>query len=299
MEKLFQKQKLSNWVFFALLIGVAIYCIISFGIYFAGPSLQVKENNIVNATETGIEVKDSILVGKRNIKYDKIYGDDTDKDGIIDRFSYYNEGSIVLASWDNNNDKKQDQWFSYIENAYVDQEAYDFDFNGEIDNIVFIDKNEMQIEELKFTELQYGFKDMLLRVILPVLLLIFITVLLLMNKKCIVFLLALCITLPYFSTASAKEIIKENGEINEELFEKNWIDYSAISSDTNQKNASNEAKNYLEILDKIEKLEIELFDLESQEEMDKFLRTNLIEYKRDLLKGDVIQTGGFLLATII
>ncbi len=84
----------------------------------------------------------AITVGGQEIIYDRIFKDDTDKDHVNDRKSYYSQGNLVLTTWDTNKDGKEDLWFVYDEGEYLKVEAADLDFDGKPDELTHLDRNE-------------------------------------------------------------------------------------------------------------------------------------------------------------
>lgn len=88
------------------------------------------------------ESSGTITVGGQEIVYDQVFEDDTDQDQVKDRKSYYSQGSLVLTTWDTNQDGREDLWFTYDEGEYLKVEAADMDFDGEPDELTYLDRNE-------------------------------------------------------------------------------------------------------------------------------------------------------------
>lgn len=84
----------------------------------------------------------TVTVGCQNITYDQVFEDDTDKDQVKDRKSYYCQDSLVLTAWDTNKDGREDLWFVYDEGEYLKAEAADLDFDGKPDELTHLDRGE-------------------------------------------------------------------------------------------------------------------------------------------------------------
>lgn len=84
----------------------------------------------------------TITAGGQDIIYDQVFEDDTDKDQVKDRRSYYSQGILVLTTWDTNKDGKEDLWFVYDEGEYLKVEAADLDFDGKPDELTHLNRSE-------------------------------------------------------------------------------------------------------------------------------------------------------------
>jgi len=92
-----------------------------------------------------------VVLGKYRIVYDEVFEDDTDGDGINDRTSYYKQGTLVLTAWDTDRDGKDDLWFRFDSEEYLDLEVSDLNGDGRPDEFVHINRNEIitKVEKVK------------------------------------------------------------------------------------------------------------------------------------------------------
>lgn len=97
---------------------------------------------LAGASPGAVDNPGTIKVGGQKIAYDQIYEDDTDQDQVKDRKSYYLKDNLVLTAWDTNKDGRDDLWFVYDGEQYLNLEAADLDFNGTVDELTHLDRNE-------------------------------------------------------------------------------------------------------------------------------------------------------------
>lgn len=96
-------------------------------------------------TSEGENITETVKIGKTEIPFNMVFGDDTSGDGYTDRRSFYQDDLLVLAAWDTDADGIFDIWFRFANGEYVDLEAYDLTGDGKIDKLVSMDENEQII----------------------------------------------------------------------------------------------------------------------------------------------------------
>lgn len=95
-----------------------------------------------------------IQVGSHHIYYDLSTQDDTDKDGIIDKASYFKNNNIVLTIWDEDQDGLPEIWFVYDEEEYLITEAEDINRDGIPDVFSYFNREEEMTKEEKEVSLK-------------------------------------------------------------------------------------------------------------------------------------------------
>lgn len=81
-------------------------------------------------------------IGSYSIEYDEAVEADTNGNGTNDRVSYYQNGVLQWAAYDEDEDGEPDLWFRYKGGDVVDLELRDRDGDGEPDRIAEIDYQE-------------------------------------------------------------------------------------------------------------------------------------------------------------
>jgi len=128
-------------------------------------------------------ISGTVKLGQIKVPFNRVFADDTKGDNYPDRRSYYQDDTLVLASWDTDKSGNFDLWFRLAEGDYIDLEVYDLTGDGKINKLVKVDKNEQIIGTEMFADdeinMSHAFK-VLWPYSLPLILsLVYITV----NKK--------------------------------------------------------------------------------------------------------------------
>ncbi len=150
-----------------VLFGYRVYAVLQ------GHDRFVHEPAEIAASPHGEDLQDAVRLGTHRIKFDRVFADDTDDDGYLDRRSFYKDGLLVLTAWDTNKDGSFDLWLRFADGEYVDLEARDLSGDGQLDTLVRVSENEELSEErLLLEEVRLLAFYALLALIFPVLLIL-------------------------------------------------------------------------------------------------------------------------------
>lgn len=88
-----------------------------------------------------------IYVGNHEIYFNRVFQNDTDKDGILDKASYFQDNNLVLTIWDYDQDGLPEAWFVYDEEEYLMLQAEDFNKDGQPDEFSYFNREEQVIKK--------------------------------------------------------------------------------------------------------------------------------------------------------
>lgn len=269
-------------------------------IYIEDTNLDIKTNS------EGTEIEGNLNISGEAIAYDSFYDDDTTQDGYNDRRTYYLAGDMTFVSWDENSDGYYELSMSLSDGLYVDTQYYDKNNDGNIDEISeynemgeaisindmgYLNTSEVVQQPSSFIEVLY-IQDILLIVIPLILIIISLITLVKSNKKnktskrlISLFLCSLlvCTLLVEYSYAS-NNIYNEDGSINQEVFDKEWMKYSDIDEiiPFNQKE-SYASKEYAMAEQEIERLYSQLYKISANQELNRLNYIDLANYKKAIV----------------
>lgn len=86
-------------------------------------------------------------LGEYIINYNDVVSKDTTGDGQDDRFSYYEDGALVMTGYDLDANGKEDMWLSYDDDEYLNLEAYDTNGDGEPDDFTYLSRDEQPVSD--------------------------------------------------------------------------------------------------------------------------------------------------------
>ncbi len=229
-----------------------------------------------------------VQLGGYEIEYEEFFQDDTDQDGKLDKKSYYNQGYLILTAWDTGGDGKDDLWFRYDGQDYLDLEVADLDSDNMPDQFISVNHDEeayiSSSNPVIFLELK----------ILAAALLLLIVVLLIREKRqsrlkkgtniiIILLITSLLLTGMPGQYLRAQDVYNEDGSINKKVFKQDWKKYSDIDERIPLQSRSYAAQRYAAVLAQIADNRVEIYVLKQEMEIDRLQRIQLREYKQALV----------------
>lgn len=230
----------------------------------------------IDASGGGKSINGKMKVADRSVSYDEIFDDDTTGDGYSDRRTYYSGARLVLAAWDRNRDQSYDMFFYLSEGVHISEEYIDEDMDGLIDTVLSVNREgevyatddlkvlPNEVESVSITHVATPI-DLILYIGIPLytaVMIFLLLIILLVSKRArlqiLSLLLCVSMVLAGMSTeiSAQEEMYDENGEIDMEVFERDWVSYSDIDETIPLSERSYEAQ----MLAQSEEWVIELYD---------------------------------------
>lgn len=230
----------------------------------------------IDASGGGKSINGKMKVADRSVSYDEIFDDDTTGDGYSDRRTYYSGARLVLAAWDRNRDQSYDMFFYLSEGVHISEEYIDEDMDGLIDTVLSVNREgevyatddlkvlPNEVETVSITHVATPI-DLILYIGIPLytaVMIFLLLIILLVSKRArlqiLSLLLCVSMVLAGMSTeiSAQEEMYDENGEIDMEVFERDWVSYSDIDETIPLSERSYEAQ----MLAQSEEWVIELYD---------------------------------------
>ncbi len=267
--------------------------------------IYVDESSIgINSDSDGVGFEGSITIFDSIIQYDTIYDDDSTGDGYRDRRSYYLGDDMVFASWDENADWIYEMSMSIVDGMYIDSQMTDENNDGILDTVkYFSNEGEELYSETDLADYEGAVfrgnpyarelsMETLFWVSLPLVfalvLLIILIILLTKNRKASraassAVSILLCITMIVISVSDlsyASNIYNDDGSVNQEVFENDWVKYSDIDDRIPLEQRSYEASEYGKSENEISRLYNLMYQMATNQELNRMNYIELANYKK-------------------
>jgi len=255
----------------------------------------------------GVSFEGNITIFDSIIKYDTIYDDDSTGDGYKDRRSYYLGDDMVFASWDEDADWIYETSMSIMDGMYIDSQITDENNDGILDTVkyfsnegeeLYLETDLADYEGAIFRGNPYA-REMSLKTLffasLPLvfgfILLIILIIMVSKNKKASraasgVISLLLCITIISISFSDlsyALNIYNDDGSINQEVFDNDWVKYSDIDDRIPLEQRSYEAREYGNSENEIKRLYNLMYQTATNQELNRLNYIELANYKKAII----------------
>lgn len=254
----------------------------------------------IDSNSDGIGHQGKISFLGTDIVYDTIYDDDTTGDGYKDRRSYYLDNQMVFASWDENGDWLYETSMRIAEGMYVSAEVTDTDGDGLIDTLTTFSNEGEELsvksdlingdgsEFMGISDDKSMSTEAILWLAIPLLSgLLFLVVLIVLvgkskkgNKIISLMLCVIMMSSTLIVPGYASELYDEDGIINQEVFEKDWLKYSDIDHRIPLDQRSYEAKSYGQAQQKIQSLYTLIYQTTVNQELNRLSYVDLANYKK-------------------
>ena len=267
--------------------------------------IYVDESSIgIDSDSDGVGFEGSITIFDSIIQYDTIYDDDSTGDGYKDRRSYYLGDNMVFASWDENADWIYETSMSIVDGMYIDSQMTDENNDGILDTVkYFSNEGEELYSETDLADYEGAVfrgnpyarelsMETLFWVSLPLVfalvLLIILIILLVKNRKASrvassTISILLCITMIIISVPDlsyASNIYNDDGSVNQEVFESDWVKYSDIDDRIPLEQRSYEASEYGKSENEMSRLYNLMYQNATNQELNRMNYIELVNYKK-------------------